>query len=515
MSALLAAQLPALPVLLPLAAGIVLLALRGAPLSLQRALSLAAVVALLVVDVALWQQVQPAPSVYRLGDWAPPVGIVLVADPLAAWMLIVTALVAVLALLAAVRGEDAEGPNFHVLWQWQLCGLNGAFLTGDLFNLFVFFEVLLLASYGLLLHGGGRLRTRAGLHYVVLNLVGSTLFLFAAGVIYGLAGSLNLADLTLRLHAAPASDVPLLQGAVLLLAVVFALKAAVLPLSLWLPQAYAQTGAAVAALFAIMTKVGLYAILRVDVMLLGPALFGAGLQPLLVVAALATLAAGALGLLGSASLRQMAAFATILSVGTLLLGLALGTAGTISAALYYLPHSVFTGAALFLLAGLVAAARGQAGDRLDVAAAMARRGWLAGLFFVLAMASIGLPPLAGFWAKVMLLQAAQSTPYAAWAWAVLLLAGLAALLVYARAGTRVFMREAPDAVPGLAPRAADLAPVAGLIALGVALVVFAAPISAAAERIAQQVLQPAGYVQAVMGDAGVGSAAAGAAEGGR
>jgi len=168
----LASHLPILPVLLPLLAGIVLLALRNAPSGLQRGLALAATLALIPLAGALLAAAgSDGPLVYRLGDWEAPFGIVLVADRLAAWMLMVTALVAAFALLHAFRGTDTAGRHFHVLYQLQLFGLNGAFLTGDLFNLFVFFEILLLASYGLLLHGGGRLRVKAGLHFVVINLV--------------------------------------------------------------------------------------------------------------------------------------------------------------------------------------------------------------------------------------------------------------------------------------------------------------------------------------------------------
>ncbi|OYZ55488.1 MAG: cation:proton antiporter, partial [Hydrogenophilales bacterium 16-61-112] len=229
-------HLPILPVLLPLVAGILLLALRNAPISLQRGISFAATLALVPLALALLASAGDGTHlVYKLGNWDAPFGIVLVADRLAAWMLMATALVAVFALLHALRGSDTHGRHFHVLFQLQLFGLNGAFLTGDLFNLFVFFEILLLASYGLLLHGGGRLRVKAGLHFVVINLVGSTLFLFAVGTLYGVTGTLNMADLAIKLaHTTPA-NLALIETAGLLLFSVFALKAAVLPLYLWLP----------------------------------------------------------------------------------------------------------------------------------------------------------------------------------------------------------------------------------------------------------------------------------------
>ncbi|WP_298291901.1 monovalent cation/H+ antiporter subunit D [Thiomonas sp.] len=501
LQAALAAHLPIAPVLLPLAAGIVLLALRRAPLALQRAVSVLALLLLLALDVALWLQVQGgAPVVYALGNWPVPVGIVLVADRLAAWMLLVTALVALGALLHALHGEDAHGPHFHVLFQWQLFGLDGAFLTGDLFNLFVFFEVLLLASYGLLLHGGGRLRTRAGLHYVVLNLLGSTLFLFAVGTLYGVAGTLNMADLAVRLPLLPQADWPLLRSALLVLLVVFALKAALLPLSLWLPAAYGNTGAGVAALLAVMTKVGAYAILRVHIMLLGGSVLAGWVQPWLLALALATVAAGAAGTLAATSLRQQTGHLIVLSMGTLLLGFALDTPQSLAAGLYYLPHSVFVSAALFLLADLLVRTRGAAADGFGPAPAMPQRGLLAALFLVLAVNVAGLPPLSGFVGKFMLLQAALGQPHWIWVWAVVLGGGLATLVALSRSGTSLFMRVLPaDAATASAlPR--SLLPAAGLLAaLGVGMALAAGPLSAAATAVAQQIAQPQGYLHAVLG----------------
>ena len=258
------------PALLPLLAAILLLLLRHPNLRLRRWVSLVAVLGQVGLALALMAAVSAGDIlVYALGHWPAPFGIVLVADRLTAWMLVITSLLALFALLYAIRGDDATGRHFHILFQLQLFGLNGAFLTGDLFNLFVFFEILLLASYGLLLHGGGRERTRAGLHFVVINLLGSTLFLFAVGTLYGVLGALNMADLAVKVAATPAENVALVRAAGLLLFGVFALKAALLPFYLWLPAAYTHTSAAVAALFAIMTKVGAYSILRVYTLIFG------------------------------------------------------------------------------------------------------------------------------------------------------------------------------------------------------------------------------------------------------
>ncbi len=517
------AHLPILPVVLPLFAGILLLALRqerpagddpqAAPslqglrsrvLSMQRGIGLLATLALIPLAIALVHTTSDGSLlVYALGNWVAPYGIVLVVDRLAAWMLLITSLLAVFALLYAIRGIDAAGRHFHVLFQLQLFGLNGAFLTGDLFNLFVFFEILLLASYGLLLHGGGRNRVKAGLHYVVINLVGSTLFLFAVGTLYGVTGTLNMADLAVKLAHTPAENLALVQSASLLLFGVFALKAALLPLYLWLPAAYTHTSAPVAALFAIMTKVGAYGILRVDSLMFGA---DAGplanlLDPWLAPLALATLVLGTLGVLASTTLKQQAAYLVVASIGTLLLAFGLGSVDALAAGLYYLPHTTFAIAALFLLADLISRARGPFADRFESGPAMPGARMLGGLFFVVAMAATGLPPLAGFIGKFMLLQAAFDSPLLTWVWSVVLATGLAAMIALARSGSLLFYRthSTHDPAALTPPTPAALAPVAGLLLLGVGLVLWAGPLSRYATATAAQLLAPQHYIEAVLG----------------
>ena len=500
------AHLPILPVVLPLFAGIALLTLRNAPLALQRGVSLVAALALVPLALALVQTAGDGTQlVYQLGNWVAPYGIVLVVDRLAAWMLLTTSLLAVFALLYAIRGIDVEGRHFHVLFQLQLFGLNGAFLTGDLFNLFVFFEILLLASYGLLLHGGGRQRVKAGLHFVVINLVGSTLFLFAVGTLYGVTGTLNMADLAVKLAATPAENAALVQSAALLLFGVFALKAALLPLYLWLPAAYAHTSAPVAALFAIMTKVGAYCILRVYTLMFGD---DAGpvahlLDPWLAPLALVTLALGMLGAVASTTLRQQAAYLVVASIGSLLLAFGLGSRDAIAAGLYYLPHSVFAAAALFLLADSISRARGEFADRFESGPEMPGARVLGGLFFVVAAAIAGMPPLSGFLGKFMLLKAALDSPLMPWVWGVVLVAGLVGMIALARSGSLLFYRtHSPHNLASLtAPSYAALAPIAGLLLLVAGLVIWAGPLSAYASATAAQLLQPQQYIEAVLGTA--------------
>ncbi|MAA63720.1 MAG: cation:proton antiporter, partial [Alteromonadaceae bacterium] len=213
------------PIVLPLLGGLLQIFMGYAPLGLRRTLGLATTTLLLVVSVALLMLADDgAYRAYAFGNWAPPFGIVLVLDRLAALMLVVTSVLALFCHIYSTRGTDAVGRHFHALFLFQLMGLNIAFLTGDLFNLFVAFEVLLIASYGLLMHGGGTIRTIPGLHYVVLNLIGSSLFLISAGMLYSVLGTLNLADLAVKVPQVSGSDQVVVQAAGMLLLIVFALK---------------------------------------------------------------------------------------------------------------------------------------------------------------------------------------------------------------------------------------------------------------------------------------------------
>ncbi|MEO5343586.1 MAG: monovalent cation/H+ antiporter subunit D [Gammaproteobacteria bacterium SHHR-1] len=505
-------HLPILPVLIPFLAGLLLLALHDRPLALRRGLGLAALVLQIGASLALLQAVAGGDIlVYRLGDWAAPWGIVLVADRLAAWMVLITNLLALFALVQASAGLDLRGRHFHVLFQMQLFGLAGAFLTGDLFNLFVFFEILLLASYGLLLHGGGAQRVKAGLHYVVLNLLGSSLFLLAAGLLYASLGSLNMADLAQRSASVAPENLGLARAGGLLLLGVFALKAALLPLHLWLPAAYANAPAAVAALFAIMTKVGAYAIVRSHTLLFGA---DAGplanlFEPWLIPLALASLPLAALGALAVRSLGRLTAYLVILSLGNLLLAFSLGQAG-IAAGLYYLPHSTFAAALLFLLGEAIARRRPFSADRLRVDADMPNLPLWGGLFFLAAVIMAGLPPFSGFLGKFLLLRAASGHDAMIWIWALVLISALLAIIALARAGSRLFFqtsvtegRALAGTLPGSAASVHELVALFGLFGLILLLTLLAGPALEFTQATAEQLLQPALYRDAILNPAPV------------
>ncbi|MEZ5663315.1 MAG: monovalent cation/H+ antiporter subunit D [Burkholderiaceae bacterium] len=379
--------------------------------------------------------------VYRLGEWPAPFGIVMVVDRLSALMVLLTYLLAVPVLWYACGGWDSRGRYFHAIFQFQLMGLAGAFVTGDLFNLFVFFEVLLIASYVLLIHGLGRERFRMGVHYVVLNLTASGLFLVGLALIYAVTGTLNMADVGLRLTQLAPDAVPVARAAAMLLLVVFGLKAALVPLYFWLPGTYASASAPVAALFAVMTKVGVYSIIRVHW-----GVFGAEAGPValavqdwLLPMALLTSVLGVAGALAAHSMSRLVAYLTVSSVGTIMAGVGLFTTDTLSASLYYALHSTIVIGGLFLLVELIAAQRGDAGDRLQPATAL-REPVLLGLMMIFGGASAaGLPPLPGFLGKLMILESASGLAAQAWVWGVVLVVGFLTMVGLARAGVIVFL----------------------------------------------------------------------------
>lgn len=450
-----AAHLPVLPIVIPLLTAATLLLLYRAPIAWKRTLSLFSTLVLGLVVLGIGVGVEHAGLlVYQVGNWPSFAGIVLLADRLAVLMLVLLVLLALASQLFASGGDDARGPHFHALFQFQIMGLCGAFLTHDLFNLFVFFEVLLAASYGLLLHGQGGERLRQGLHYVVLNLVASALFLFAVGVLYAALGSLNLADLSARVAVMPPENQPLVMAGAVMLLLVFALKGALLPLYFWLPRTYAAASAPAAILFAIMTKLGIYAVVRVYVLVFGEAGFAHVLQAGLFWAGAGTVLLAAFGALAAASLRGMLGYLVVGSAGVLAMALGLGSLPALAAALYYLAHSTLAMAAFFLLADWVRRHR-DGGDILTRIGSTARGGMLGGLFVVLAVAAAGLPPLGGFLGKALLLSSTEPSGNGAVLWVLVLLASLLNMMALMRAGSRLFWQSSPlPAVSGPKPVAA-------------------------------------------------------------
>ncbi|MEM0921513.1 MAG: monovalent cation/H+ antiporter subunit D [Pseudomonadota bacterium] len=498
-----------LPVILPAMLAPLIAFVMRHDMPLARTASLAGTVTLLAVALGLAGMAADGTThVYRLGDWPAPFGIVLVLDRLSALMVLLTSALALIVLIHAITtGWDARGRHFHALFQFQLMGICGAFLTGDVFNLFVFFEVLLIASYGLMIHSGGKERIRAGLQYVVMNLAGSTLFLFALGTLYASTGTLNIADLAARIPEIPAEEAALVRVAAILLMLVFAVKAALFPVQFWLPATYANAPAPVAALFAIMTKVGAYAILRVHTTAFGPGspgtedLAGTWLFP----GAIVTIAIGAFGVLGAKRLMPLIAFSVVGSMGTMLVAVAAFEPGATFAALYYMVHSTFAAACLFLIADLVITRRQQ--DGLSASAPIVQNGLFAALFFAAAIGMAGMPPLSGFLGKLLVLDALRDPGMIGWAWTAILAGSLLTIIGFARAGSVIFWKSTAIAMPepaeGEAPppkaTAGQVAPTMMALAALAGLAIFAGPVSAYLEDTTTQLFDRAGYIGAVLG----------------
>jgi multicomponent K+:H+ antiporter subunit D len=499
---------PILPILIPFVSAIILMLIGGRSIKLARAIGLASMIALAVLSAyVLVLAGDGTIRVHRLGNWPAPFGIILVLDALSAVMVALTAALALPVLLHASSGFDEKGRHFHSLFQLQIAGLNGAFLTGDIFNLFVFFEVLLLASYALLVHGGGIERTRAGLAYVILNLAGSALFLFALGLIYGSLGTLTLADIAVVLPSLPVESQALARTALALLLAVFALKAALLPVSLWLPHVYSAAAAPIAALFAIMTKVGIYAILRVSAIAFPSAPHSADLlQPWLVPLGLLTVVLGTIGVLAARRLALMAANLVMISSGILLTGIASLEAAQTAAALYYFVQATLVTAGLFLLFDWLAHQRGDLADIIERGPRIASvlTGSLA--FLILAIAASGLPPLSGFLGKLMIMQAVATSSWSWVIWTALLLSGLTVALVLARAASAVLWEPGKGSPEPAIALPADLGLTRGaavalvvLVAASPLLTAAAAPVSGYMRLAADQLHARTPYLEAVLG----------------
>ncbi|WP_353229368.1 monovalent cation/H+ antiporter subunit D [Pseudomonas qingdaonensis] len=538
-------QLIVAPILLPLLTAALMLLLGEKRRPLKARINLVSSLAGLGISICLllWVQEQGQASsigVYLPGNWQAPFGIVLVLDRLSALMLVLTGIVGVSALVFATARWDRAGASFHALFQIQLMGLYGAFLTADLFNLFVFFEVLLAASYGLILHGSGRARVKAGLHYIAINLLASSLFLVGAAMLYGVTGTLNMADLALKIPLVPEADRGLLHAGAAILATAFLAKAGIWPLNFWLVPAYSSASAPVAALFAIMTKVGTYTVLRLWTLLFsgqaGASAFFGG--EWLVIGGLATLGCAALSILAAQRLERMASLSILVSAGTLLAAIGFGQAALTAAALFYLVSSTLALCALFLLAELIERSRSAneipleddtdalpspleslqppKGINLDdeqkavIGQVIPWTMAFLGLSFIAcALLIIGMPPLSGFIGKLSLISALFNPnglgvpvdqPLSAAGWglvALLVLSGLASLIALTRVGIQRFWT--PQERPSPLLRRNECIPIVLLLGLCVLLSVRAEPLLRYTQDTAAGLKDPASYVNAVLG----------------
>ncbi|GAB2462607.1 Na+/H+ antiporter subunit D [Xylanimonas ulmi] len=545
-----AASLLPLPALVPLlAAGLTLALHRYA--RVQRVISVVALSVVVVTAAVLVVAADSGPVVAVIGDWAVPVGINLVADRLAALMLLVSGVVLLCVLLYSMAQGVADGSDdvdmvgegvpgepraadggsgdpdeadrrdllpvaiYHPTFLVLAAGVGGAFLAGDLFNLYVGFEVLLAASYVLLTLGGTGDRIRVGSVYVVVALLSSIVFLTAVGLVYAATGTVNLAQVAERL---PDVDPAVRLGIQLLLLLGFGIKAAIFPLSAWLPDSYPTAPAPVTAVFAgLLTKVGVYAIIRTQTLLFPAS--GAGsvrVDQVLMVLALLTMLVGILGAVAQDDIKRLLSFTLVSHIGFMIFGVSIaGTAGT-AAAIFYVVHHITVQTTLFLVVGLVERRGGTTSlDRLGGLARVAPG--LAVLFFIPAMNLAGIPPLSGFLGKVGLLEAGvrSGTPLA---WTLVVgsvVTSLLTLYALVKAWNKAFWQTAPEDLEPTVREETRLprgmvAPTAALVAFGLALTVFAGPVYGYAQRAASTLVGTRGYIEAVFpggGERGVGESA--------
>jgi len=519
------------PIVVPLIVGVICIMLRAAP-RLSAWLAIAAFACVSAASAAMLSRVvAEGPFAMTMGQWLPPYGISLVVDPLGALLALMSGLTGLAAAVYALVDIDAAGrrAGFYAMLCWLIAGVNGAFLTGDIFNLYVWFEVFVIASFGLIVLGGEKLQLDGAVKYCVLNLIATTLFLIAVALLYGTFGTLNMADLSGKLAVYPPGD-PLLLIIGLMFLVGFGMKAAAVPLHIWLPASYHTPKPVVSAVFAaLLTKVGIYALLRTYTVVM-PGANESALFDVVYVIALATILLGLLGALAESNLRRMLGFLLISGGGVMLLGLALDTRLSLAATIFYAVHSIVVTGGLYLLAGLVERRTGQRSLH-DLSGLYTAAPVLAVLFFIVGFAMAGLPPLSGFWPKVLLIEAALNEQQYI-AVAALIVNGVLSMMVIGRAWALMFWRpqvqaqtEAPQTAaqperaepapkaaalsaaaspgsegeetgaPGLPP--ALLVPVLATAVAVIAIGIWPAPLLNVADLAAQNLLDPSAYISAV------------------
>ncbi len=490
--------LPVLPVLVPLATAIACLALHAFPRA-RRAASVGGAGLLLLAAAALLRHVDAAEfAVLQVGAWPAPFGISLVADRFAAILVLLTGVTGLAVAVYSLGSIDdvREAHGYHTLFHVLLAGVCMAFLTGDLFNLYVAFEVMLMASFVLLALGGERAQLEGAVKYVTLNLLSSGFFLVAVGTLYGVAGTLNMADLARTLESGVAPGLSTTLACLLLVA--FGIKAAVFPLFFWLPASYHTPPVAVSAVFAgLLTKVGVYALVRAftlifraepdftDALILGIAVF--------------TMVTGVLGAAAQFEFRRVLSFHIVSQIGYMVLGLGLATPLALAGTVFYLMHHIVVKTNLFLVGGLVKWIGGTLALE-SLGGIYKRRPALALLFLVPAFSLAGIPPLSGFWGKLVLVKAGlDAGQYLVTA--IALAVSLLTLYSMTKLWNEAFWKEPP--APG--PREDQplpwtlLGPVVALAAITVAVGLAAGPVFDLASRAGAQLSDPARYVEAVLG----------------
>ena len=491
-----------LPMAVPLLAAAVALFLRRWRTA-QRITSITALAGALGLSIALLVHVdRTGPVVARIGGWSPAIGISYVIDRFAAMMLVISmlTLLAVLVFAIGEGSKNAASPIFHPVYLVLAAGVAAGFSTGDLFHLFVSFEILLMASYVLLTLDGGEAQVRAGTTYVIVNTIESVILLVAIGLVYAATGTLSMAELPARLAEL---DPGIRTGLHLLLLVAFGLKAAVFPLFFWLPDSYPTARSPVTAVFAgLLTKIGVYAIVRTQLLL-----FGETDSTLLLVVAGMTMIVGVLGAIAQNDIKRILSFHIVSQIGYMIFGIALGGPAAIAATIFFLIHQIPIKTSLFLVEGMIEHSVGT--SRLDQLSGLARRsGFLAALFLLPALSLSGIPPFSGFVAKLGLLTAGLEARHGALV-ATAIVGSLLTLVSMMKIWLSVFWGEASTKrLSTVGAAAAEptwrwplpmLISTCGLVAVGLALAVAAGPLYALCERAASDLTTAGNYTALVFG----------------
>lgn len=475
-------------------AGTVLLMLRKS-VRLQAIIAIPALAVLVLVDALLLAHVsQNGPVTMVMGRWLPPFGIAFTADLTGVLFALTGAVVALAGSVHALSDIDGTGRRygFYPFLLLLMAGASGAFLTGDIFNLYVWFEVLLISSFGLIVLGSEARQIDGAIKYAFLNLVATTLFLIATGYLYGIFGTLNMADIAVK-AAAGRADLPLMTLATLYL-VAFGMKAAAFPVNFWLPASYHTPRVVVSALFAgLLTKVGIYALLRTLIMLFP--IEREELSFVIALAGVATMLAGALGALGQSDIRRLLGYVVISGIGVMLVGLSLGSPGGVGGAIFYALHSMVVMTALYMVAGLAGRLAGTF-DLNRLGGLHTRSALFSTLSLVLFFAVSGLPPFSGFWPKVMVAKAAMDIG-AWWLVAAVFLTGFLTTIALGRVFALAYWRPAGEALPEAAIPASALLPLVALTALTVGFGLFPNALLATIQHAAQGLADPRAYIGSV------------------
>ena len=495
------------PIILTIVGGAVLLMLRDNT-KIQGVLACMILALLVLADALLLSRVlENGPITMVMGRWLPPFGIAFTVDAFGALLALISGVVALLVCIYSLVDISIAGRRFgfYPLLVLLMTGVSGSFLTGDIFNLYVWFEVMLISSFGLLILGGERVQIDGAMKYAVLNLLATTLFLIATGLLYGAVGSLNMADIATRIRSMEDGQAPMATiGTLYFLA--FAMKAAAFPLNFWLPASYHTPRIVVSAIFAgLLTKVGVYALIRTMVVLMPES--RVMLADVIAWTAALTMILGVIGALAQNDVRRTFGFMVISGIGSRLVGVAVGSEAALTGAIIYAVHSILVMTALYLAIGILMRMNGGKYRLSELGGGYKASGILSVIFLILTFAVVGLPPFSGFWAKFALVDASLKADYD-WLTFAILLTGFLSTIAMGRVWAQAFWRGGPigttDGQHGaplnnlsMSVKTRTFVPVTGLALIIVLIGLFPAPLMSIAQTGASSLINPDRYIKSV------------------